>query len=595
MALSRLYTNQDDKFVPLEFRAGLNVVLAEIRLSENRERDTHNLGKTTLGRILDFCFLSKRDKRFFLFAQQDLFSSFVFHLELSLADGSYVTVRRSVETSSKVSFKRHPTSRRFDDFPEGGWDHRDVPFDNAKQLLDSYLGWDGLEPWAYRNGLGYVLRTQDDFSDAFQLQKFVGSHSEWKPLLAHLLGFDHKLVTDQYEKRSELETLRTKEDTLKAEAGDLSDPSAVDGELFIKNTALGVKEVQLRAFDFSVIDRELTAHLVDNIDREIAAANQRRYVLSANRRKIEASLGEATVLFEPEKARRLFEEAGVLLGEQIVRDYDQLIAFNKALTSERRGYLIEERDDIDREMAELESTIARDTESRKTTLSRLGDTDIFVKYRKTSDEVAGLKADIIALERRRESYAKLSALRTEIRKLVADLTELHSKIEKSVAARSAATEGTFASVRMYFNEIMHSVTGSSAILSVVVNKEGNLEFNAKLLGSGGQRSDADKGFTYRKIICIAFDLAVLRAHLGVGFPRFVFHDGAFEAADDRTKGKLLDVYRQYNALGIQTVVTLIDSDLPGRDTDEPAFDPSEIVLVLHDEGEDGLLFKMPAW
>jgi len=78
MKLSRLYSNKPDLFEPVDFVQGLNVVLAEIRLPENRNKDTHNLGKTTLGRLLDFGFLAKRDPKFFLFKHLELFQEFVF-------------------------------------------------------------------------------------------------------------------------------------------------------------------------------------------------------------------------------------------------------------------------------------------------------------------------------------------------------------------------------------------------------------------------------------------------------------------------------------------------------------------------------------
>ncbi|MCW5602295.1 hypothetical protein [Nitrosomonas sp.] len=51
MKLSRLYSNKADLFEAVDFRAGMNVVMAEIRLDENRRKDTHNLGKSTLGRL----------------------------------------------------------------------------------------------------------------------------------------------------------------------------------------------------------------------------------------------------------------------------------------------------------------------------------------------------------------------------------------------------------------------------------------------------------------------------------------------------------------------------------------------------------------
>ena len=134
-----------------------------------------------------------------------------------------------------------------------------------------------------------------------------------------------------------------------------------------------------------------------------------------------------------------------------------------------------------------------------------------------------------------------------------------------------------------------------ALLSVVVNQYGHLDFRAELLDDAGVATSADRGFSYKKLLCIAFDLAVLRAHLADAFPRFAFHDGVFELLDDRKKENLLGVIRQYAALGLQLTITLIDSDLPPRADDEPVFSPSEIVVLLHDEGDSGRLFKMKSW
>lgn len=104
------------------------------------------------------------------------------------------------------------------------------------------------------------------------------------------------------------------------------------------------------------------------------------------------------------------------------------------------------------------------------------------------------------------------------------------------------------------------------------------------------------GHTYRKLLCIAFDLAVLRAHIEDRFPHFVYHDGVFESLDDRKKINLLNVIREYADLGVQSVITLIDSDMPPRvEAEVPAFAPDEIVLNLHDEGDEGRLFRMQVW
>ena len=218
MRLSKLYSNKRDLFAPVEFVAGLNVVIAEIRRPENQNRDTHNLGKTTLGRMLDFGFLAGRDAKFFLFKHIDRFKEFVFFLEVQLMDGSYVTVRRSVEEASKISFKKHDGRHQdFTALPASEWNHWDMPFDRARDMLDGLLDWRALKPWSYRKGLGYLLRSQEDFRDVFHLGKFVGAHSEWKPFLAHLLGFNASLMTLHYQREDELAKKEATAQTIKNE------------------------------------------------------------------------------------------------------------------------------------------------------------------------------------------------------------------------------------------------------------------------------------------------------------------------------------------------------------------------------------------
>lgn len=93
-----------------------------------------------------------------------------------------------------------------------------------------------------------------------------------------------------------------------------------------------------------------------------------------------------------------------------------------------------------------------------------------------------------------------------------------------------------------------------ALLSVSPNQAGHIEFKAEIL-DGIDSTSADLGHTYRKLLCVAFDMAVLRAHVDDRFPRFVYHDGVFESLDDRKKENLLGVIRRYAELGLQPIIT----------------------------------------
>ena len=472
-----------------------------------------------------------------------------------------------------------------------------MPFERARELLDGLLDWRALNPWSFRKGLGYLLRSQDDFREVFQLRKFANAHADWKPFLAHVLGFNAQLVARHYEKEDELAKTQATAQTIKNElGGSIEDISKIEGILLLKHKEAEKKQKLLDAFDFRAQDKDRTKLLVDDVDERISALNAERYSLNQNRKKIQVSLEEDQILFNPDDAQRLFEEAGVLFKGQIKKDFQQLIAFNKAITDERRGYLQEERGEVEIELKRVNAELSTLGKKRSDMLSFLSGTDVFNKYKQVSDDMVTLRADVTSLERQRGFLHRLQELRTDIRALTEERCHFQTEIEADVEKQNSDNTSLFSVIRLFFNEIVEEVIDRKALLSVSPNQAGHLEFKAEILDESGNATSADRGHTYRKLLCIAFDMAVLRAHLDVKFPRFVYHDGVFESLDDRKKENLLAVIRRYADIGLQPVITLIDSDLPARTLDEePVFANSEIVLSLHDENDQGRLFKMKAW
>lgn len=595
MILSKLYSNQASLFAPICFNRGLSVVLAEIRLPENKKKDTHNLGKSTVGRLLDFMLLAGRDNKFFLFKHEDRFMAFVFFLELQIDNQSFITVRRGVEEASKISLKLHSSPNQdFSDLPESQWSHSKIPIDRAKEILDGVLDWRAMKPFEYRKGTGYLLRSQDDYRDVFQLGRFAGGHADWKPYLARMLGFDAALVGRRYEKEEELKKKRALAQTLTGELGDgVKDVSKVDGLLLIKRQEAEKRQGLLDQFDLRTGDRQATKQIVEDIGQQIADLNGKRYSLTQGRKKIDVSLKEDAILFDPNDAARLFEEAGILFEGQIKKDYQQLIAFNRAITEERRLYLEAERDEIDKELKRISSELTKLGKQQADKLGYLTSTDTFARYKQASDELTTLKADILDLERQRGLLQRLATIRGEIRILNDEVEQLGAQIEANINAQHQG-DTLFSRIRLEFNAIVEEVIDRKAILSVSPNKEGHLEFKAEILDEAGNVTSADAGKTYKKLLCIAFDLAVLKCHMDQRFPRFVYHDGVFETLDPRKKVKLLSELRRLAGEGLQPIITLIDAELP-LDADEAKLSAEEIVLKLHDEGERGRLFRMPSW
>ncbi|HGY55951.1 MAG TPA: DUF2326 domain-containing protein, partial [Caldithrix abyssi] len=130
MKISKIYSNKN--FKNIEFKEEFNTVIAFIK--SNKKKDTHNLGKTSLLRVIDFLLLSKIDKKRDKLFGNDLFIGQEFFGEFELNNGKFLLVKRSVDLATKVSFKL--LDNKLDGFIVNvDWDIEDLSFDKAKEKL----------------------------------------------------------------------------------------------------------------------------------------------------------------------------------------------------------------------------------------------------------------------------------------------------------------------------------------------------------------------------------------------------------------------------------------------------------------------------
>ena len=92
MKLSKLYSN-DTRFHNIEFTLGINVVLGRVMQKYDMQRDSHNLGKSTLITLLDFMLLKKISNQHIFKRFYNVFSNHIFYIEIILPDGCYLTIK----------------------------------------------------------------------------------------------------------------------------------------------------------------------------------------------------------------------------------------------------------------------------------------------------------------------------------------------------------------------------------------------------------------------------------------------------------------------------------------------------------------------
>lgn len=592
MKLSKLYANQSNVFEPIIFNDGLNIILGEIRLKENKNKDTHNLGKSTLGHIIDFCLLKGRDRNSFIFKNQDLFGDFIFFLEVKINDKNFLTIKRAVKDNTRVAIHKHNESNQnFITLPDQDWIHSDFKsFDRSKKALDSLLNLSFIKPWDFRQAISYALRSEYDYKEVFKLPKFHND-IDWKPYIAHILGLNYIYVCNQYTIKKRYDDAKKKINEIRGIPPEFIDKiDKLEGLVLIKEDEIKNIEESLSNFDFKIEDESINHELVDNLEKKLAESNKKRYYLSRTVEKIANSLEKSKIIFNLEEASKLFAEAGVLFDGQIKKTYEQLIQFNSEITEERKILLERELEEKIQEIRDIENEIKILNEKRVKALQYLESQKTFEKYKILSNKLIDKKSHLKSLKQQREIYIEYEKLKMEKKQIKEEL-ELNEKL-LTENLNNNLKDSIYASIRLSFNNIIEELLDKAAVISININKEGNLEFQEAIINNDGKTTNESDGKTYKKLLCMAFDIAVNQIHCDKEFSHFTFHDGFLENLEARKKIKFIDLIRKITKNGYQYIGTIIDSDLPNQD--KSIFSENEIILTLHDD-KNGTLFKGLSW
>lgn len=601
MKLVRLYSNRPAIFPAIQFRNGLNVVLASVKQAHDLDRDDHNLGKTLLVRLIDFMLLKEIDKTFFLREHPDRFEGFEFLLEIVLPDGvSHLTIRRCSDADTKIAFKRHgpnDSESPYADVADQEWDHFNVPIKKAVQLLEGYLAFDALPEADYRKGVSYFLRTQHDYRDPFRIEKFLHSKDiDWKPYVADVLGLPGDLVRKKYLADRDAEhgeaAAKMLEENLPVTEDDYD---RVKAHIERMESDLRTRQSQLGAFSFHDMEMEISEALVQEVDSGIGRTERELYYQNRDLQVTQDALARP-LEFRAAEVEEVYRECSLALPELLVRSYQELETFNRKLAKERNKYLKQKVASLEAAISKLKTDHQEFSNRRQRYLEILRNKESLERFKRLQVETIHVEQELEQIKRQLERLDEISGLRSRGRSAKREAEELSDQLKQQAVHHPPAR---YESIRSRFRSIVDECLKVPAVLYVKLNDEGNLEFKAEIerrAGSGEISSEAD-GSTYAKILCMAFDLAVLAEYSKKRFFHFVYHDGALEGEDDRKKLRMLEIVRRYcDEFGIQYILSAIQHELPRTPSGTVIeFAKEEIVRELHDDGDAGRLFRMPAF
>lgn len=602
MKLSQLYTNKNS-FKNIKFNLnGLNVIYADVTTKLDETKNSHNLGKSLLIELIDFLLMkniSSPKDHFFKKATnsegEKIFEDYVFYLELLLDSGRYLTIRRTVEQISKASFKIH-LERTEAYAPPLDWDYENQPFKTSKELLANYLSFPFFQKKSYdfRKSITYTMRGQRDYADIYRLTKFKGKDIGWKPFMFDFLGFSGDLLENKYETER---IVKEKEDYAKKLTNEFSvqvkERDDIIAQINLKKKRVVAIENKLDKFNFYEKDQELIALGVDDLEDQISNFNSLAYKLEYEISNLNKSITNK-FSFDLKKIEQLFKESELTFPDQLKKEYDDLLSFNYQLTKERnillKGTILKKQEKLTSIKANLESL----NNEKEDLLSFLQDTSTFRKFKNSQKDLVKLETDFQVLKNKLNIIDKLSNIETEVKDLNEDINEFVTEVKKELS--ETETNEHYNLIRDYFTEFYKELLGEDAYFSLSLNSNNNVEFKApEILNQSSKRvTSQGKGYTYSKLFCVCFDLAILATYSSNAYFKYVYHDDVLANEDDGVKTRLIKLIKSTSEnFNLQYILSTIKSDLPiDREDNIIYFSDEEIILNLHDRNDSGTLFNV---
>lgn len=600
MKLSKLYSNKEN-FKNISFNLnGLNVIYADVKTELKDKKNSHDLGKTKVAELIDFLLLKKINKKddFLLRltdeSKKSIFNDYVFYLEIELNNGDFLTIKRGVESNTKISFSL--SEKRSEDFrPPLKFVIENVSIDKAREVLSEYLNFDFFfdKNYDYRKAISYNLRTPpNDYKDVFQLSKFSnGKHKYWKPFVFDILGFDGELLLKKYENDDEIDELNGFINTLKRQYNiDKKDRDSLIAEKkSIEDSNLEI-EKKIDSFNFYEQDKKLIQNGISEIENSISEYNSLSYNLNFEIDKLKKSI-QNNFAFELDKVEKTFKETGIYFGNQIKKDYQELLEFNSKITIERNKLIKKILSSKQKELSQINTSLVELNSKKEELLSILQDTDTFKKFKTYQKTLAKKEEELNNINSKINFIDLIFSKEDEIEVKKNDIEQTITKLKN--LSRNTEQNEKYNDIRTKFHSYYKNIMNESANISWYLNKENNVEFPPpKILDNSNKNTAKDEGTTYKKILCVAFDLSILTSYNNQSFFRFIYHDDVLSTQDNGIKLRLLEeIDRLLKEFNIQYIISVIKSDLP-TDKNENViyFNESEIVLKLNDIDDKGTLF-----
>jgi len=517
MQLISLSSNHSS-FKPVVFKniSGLNFIVAKQKNpGKNNQNKTFNgVGKSLLVAIIHFCLGSNKKEQF----KKNL-PGWEFSLRFKISEVEYLVTRT---TDAQQNIKLDGVDIKLGEFNKK---FENLLFDIPEDI--DYLSFRSLLPFFIRPRRGSYV----NFNDPNELRK------DYQILLTNsfLLGLNIHLVKEKH-------TLRVEKERVKALINDLSN------DQLLKDFFVGNRDVSLATQDLSDKIKKLESDLAqfnvaedfydikkeaDRLRGELERVQNQIVLLQEQVRNIDESR-KISPDIKKDSIARIYNEASVVIAEGALKKLDELEKFYKHLTVNRDKRLLDQKNELLREIDTLTVTFNTKKIEFDNSLKYL-DThqalDVFVKL---TNRLADLRSEKDKLERYDQLLKQYQDQKIKLERDFVDATA-------KTATYLAEADGVIKDLRDFFRELTKRFYPDAAAGITVYNNDGDNQirynFDAKI------QADASDGINSVKLFC--YDLTILLQGYGHHM-NTVFHDSRLlDGIDPRQVAALFRVLRDY--------------------------------------------------
>ena len=542
-------TSTDSRFKTLEFRDGLNILVAD-QHERATDADTRNgVGKSSLVLLLNFL-LGANTGPSSIFREEALSDS-VFTLGLRLGTTNW-SVSRSGAASSVCLVSNNlsePSGRLFED---------GLPGDKYKVrewrdlLRKEMFGLDGPDGPSARSLLSYFVRRVEvgGFNSPFK-HHYQQATADYQVAVSFLLDLDWRIAKSWDNVRKREKNVRALSTALREEQlGPF-----VPGSVAKLRTMVTLAEHRIRKLQNS-IDSFHVVEAFSEVEREANELTTRLRQL-ANENAIDMALIDQLQRNyreesppDADKLTEMYEAAGVQLGDLVRRRFQEVLTFHESVIRNRARHLKEEIDQAEERINQRNVERAGLDNQRASLLRVL--------------QSGGALSELTAMQETLVSeQAKLEQLRNSYR-IADDIAAGKAGVKRARQSLLVKLQGDQRERDAQLRDLIGQFETLSSRL--YDEREGSLEIGSSDNGPTfiiASEAGKSRGISNMEVFC--FDLLVSKtcADRNVG-PRFLVHDShIFDGVDERQIGRGLALAEEVaTQSGFQYIVTMNSDDIP---------------------------------